>query len=1353
VNKTLTAAGLMNTQWHHLALSVKRGGSANVYIDGKNVAVFSESEIGSLASGFFYFGAKYASDNTYSRHFAGYFDEIRIWNSALTLEGILLNKNSKLRGDEAGLQTYYPFETYTKQSSGLITVTPTDLSMTDGSTATGAAITSTTAMSVKDVRPVENVPFTYIASDRKIVFTLDPTYFARVEGTTLNITVKDVRDMRDNKSNVENWTAYVNRNALLWDSEPVSLTKEEGKALTFTAKIVNNGGATVSYAIEDLPAWLAVSSSAGNLQALASRELTFTVNQGVNLGNYEASIGLTSGNGVSDILPVQLKVTGERPDWSVNPADYEWSMNVVGQVQIDGIFQEDPDDLLAAFIGETCVGVTSPIYVDNKNAYYIFADIYGNAADNGELITFKLWDASTGRVYPEIATSLPDITFGPQLTLGVPTPVVFNAIDITEQVIPLKRGWTWISANVLNDDPEIFDQMKSSLGSAGVMIKNRDAFVVQPGWIGNLTDISETGLYLVNTNRAHSLVLKGRAAPANTAITLDRGWNWIGYIPSFTLPVQSALAGINAQDGDMIKAQSTFAVWSGNGWMGTLNYLQAGNGYMYYSSNAMAQTLVYPSENSQTFSMQLRSGPSVAPHWEVTDPGRFSSNMTFISVVFNSTEEVHSDELEIGAFSGSDCRGSIVLQYEGSLDRYMGFLTVHGEGSESITFKIYDHVTGEEYAASNAAVKFVTNEIFGMPDNPYIFRYNALYDLTVLSDGTGATASGRHAAGSTVNISAGTPPNGQQFSHWTSSPAVNFANVNGASTSFTMPVSAVTVTANFKPAIPTYGVSIGMFTGGSVSTDKHSAAENETVTLTISADVADGYEPDDISACKTGEPATKVTLNGTGDTRTFVMPGYGVTVTATFRETVARQDVKNAVYQIYNTAFTLPQVSAGSSSDLLSLLADMISELTGYTGIPVTESDITITDFRAATAGTLSAPSGKNGSFSFSVTFTKDGYSETVYRNGIIAATGWATETAYAITVGATTGGTVTASPTAATAGMTVTLTLTPAAGYETGAVTVTQTNGGTAVTVNPVTRTFTMPASDVTVTATFVKTQALLDREATEAAKTAIEGGMYRIAQATANGEADVRTWLVNALNVLFGQSHDIELRSGQPIPGTVTVTSVTPAIAGTEEVPEGINGSFTFTVALTRGTASLTTTATAGVIVATPHASTPVKRIELSSSGNLTVRIVNTGNTATGDLTLALSGTDALTLPFATLGSLAAGSETDVTLAPVAGLSAGTYTATLTVSGEGLAPVSATLTYAPTGTENPQSAKLYAVSTGRGLLIRGLVSGETFAVYNLYGQLVYTGKATGSEQLVPLNGRGVYVITAGSRRVKAVY
>jgi hypothetical protein len=166
-------------------------------------------------------------------------------------------------------------------------------------------------------------------------------------------------------------------------------------------------------------------------------------------------------------------------------------------------------------------------------------------------------------------------------------------------------------------------------------------------------------------------------------------------------------------------------------------------------------------------------------------------------------------------------------------------------------------------------------------------------------------------------------------------------------------------------------------------------------------------------------------------------------------------------------------------------------------------------------------------------------------------------------------------------------------------------------------------------------------------------------------------------------------------------------------------------------------------------------VKRFELLS-GSLTVRIINTGNIATGDLTLALSGANAnvFTLPATTVSSLAVGGESDITLTPNANLAAGTYTATLTVIAEGLTEtVTITYTVTPTGIENVQSAKLQAISTGGGLQVRGLVQGEVLSIYNLSGQLVYNGKATASEQLVPLQVRGIYIVVAGERRVKAIY
>ncbi|MBR5828194.1 MAG: hypothetical protein IKY49_03050, partial [Paludibacteraceae bacterium] len=73
--------------------------------------------------------------------------------------------------------------------------------------------------------------------------------------------------------------------------------------------------------------------------------------------------------------------------------------------------------------------------------------------------------------------------------------------------------------------------------------------------------------------------------------------------------------------------------------------------------------------------------------------------------------------------------------------------------------------------------------------------------------------------------------------------------------------------------------------------------------------------------------------------------------------------------------------------------------------------------------------------------------------------------TKYNVNISATTNGTVTASPTSAEAGTTIALTITPDAGYVLDALTVTDASSNTVTVTN---NEFTMPASDVTVTATF---------------------------------------------------------------------------------------------------------------------------------------------------------------------------------------------------------------------------------------------------------------------------------------------
>ncbi|MCL2566069.1 MAG: stalk domain-containing protein, partial [Defluviitaleaceae bacterium] len=76
-----------------------------------------------------------------------------------------------------------------------------------------------------------------------------------------------------------------------------------------------------------------------------------------------------------------------------------------------------------------------------------------------------------------------------------------------------------------------------------------------------------------------------------------------------------------------------------------------------------------------------------------------------------------------------------------------------------------------------------------------------LVSITLQGGGTGASISHNQAAANTIiTVNAGTRA-GYNFNGWTSSPTVTFANANNTSTTFTMPSSAVTVTANWTPQV------------------------------------------------------------------------------------------------------------------------------------------------------------------------------------------------------------------------------------------------------------------------------------------------------------------------------------------------------------------------------------------------------------------------------------------------------------------------------------------------------------------------------------------------------------------------
>jgi hypothetical protein len=67
--------------------------------------------------------------------------------------------------------------------------------------------------------------------------------------------------------------------------------------------------------------------------------------------------------------------------------------------------------------------------------------------------------------------------------------------------------------------------------------------------------------------------------------------------------------------------------------------------------------------------------------------------------------------------------------------------------------------------------------------------------------------------------------------------------------------------------------------------------------------------------------------------------------------------------------------------------------------------------------------------------------------------------------------------------------------------------------------------------------------------------------------------------------------------------------------------------------------------------------------------------------------------------------------------------------------------------------SGGLKVVVVQGGLLVGGLVPGESFRIYNPSGQLILYGKAVTAEERVPLRKQGVYIVTAANGTAKAVY
>jgi len=144
------------------------------------------------------------------------------------------------------------------------------------------------------------------------------------------------------------------------------------------------------------------------------------------------------------------------------------------------------------------------------------------------------------------------------------------------------------------------------------------------------------------------------------------------------------------------------------------------------------------------------------------------------------------------------------------------------------------------------------------------------YTLTVIN----GSDSGEYEAGANIPITADAPPSGKTFDTWTAASG-SFADVNSASTTFTMPAEAVMVTATYKDApATTYTLTV---------IDGSGSGEYEAdASIPIIADTPPSGKIFDAWSASSGSFA-----DASSASTTFTMPAEAVTVTATYKDAPA----------------------------------------------------------------------------------------------------------------------------------------------------------------------------------------------------------------------------------------------------------------------------------------------------------------------------------------------------------------------------------------------------------------------------------------------------------------------------------
>jgi hypothetical protein len=718
--------------WHHIALVKNAKSNTTLFVDGIERASCSSELTRGFGSPQLTLGAKQYRNTVefeYSEYFSGKIDEFRLWHLKRNFSQLNRFRNIRLEGTELGLDVYYPFEKHENIQLIESFLDAADSLHLELDTISDASYESSDLPLIRMSNPYLSVSHSALVNQDQTLLSITEE-LAAVEGTVVDVTMDNLFDLYGNRANPVTWSFYVDKNQLVWDKSVISLEKVLGESAVFETIIMNHGGTLETYEITNLPNWLTASPAEGVLAPNSYAQISFVVDENLFIGDYSEQLILTGNNGVSEMLKLDVNVEALQPDFLVTSQDYQFDMSFIGKVSVSNIRSRDELDVLVAYVNDEPRGSASPIYIEDYDAYFIFLTVYSNE-NEGDEISFRLWDASEGKMQSQVKIN------GETQILFYDGSIVGNLVDLTvfeadntlRQEIYLAEGWNWFSLNLDANDganiaevllPTVTQNLNDSLIS---VFKGQSAYAQYSevyGWYGTLTSVELGDMYMMKIAEKDTLVYEGIPVDLNNTvynIAIVEGWNWIGYLGQRPLNINEALSSVNSTSGDLIKSKSNFSIYASEsiGWLGTLDVLKEGEGYMLKS--AEDHTLIYP-ESSLYGSGTYRINGNQYPKdlWEV-DPNKYEGSMSIIAHIDHPDYLNPNLENILGAFKGSECVGNISATLIAS-EASMYFITVYGKPNDLIQFEYYDEQKAKTYKTENS-LAFENNSTVGSLAEPY----------------------------------------------------------------------------------------------------------------------------------------------------------------------------------------------------------------------------------------------------------------------------------------------------------------------------------------------------------------------------------------------------------------------------------------------------------------------------------------------------------------------------------------------------------------------------------------------------------------------------------------------------------